>query len=58
MTEAFLRNVALFRGLSGEEIEAVAKSTTSRQFGRGSTIILAEQQNSRVTRSLLFRKVA
>ena len=44
MTEAFLRNVSLFRGLSGEEIEAVAKNTTSRQFGRGSTIILAEQQ--------------
>ena len=44
MTEAFLRNVALFRGLSAEEIEAVAKSTTSRTFGRGSTIILAEQQ--------------
>ena len=44
MTEAFLRNVALFRGLSGEEIAAVAKNTTSRRFGRGSTIILAEQQ--------------
>jgi CRP/FNR family cyclic AMP-dependent transcriptional regulator len=44
MTEAFLRNVALFRGLSGVEIEAVAKNTTSRKFGRGSTIILAEQQ--------------
>ena len=44
MTEAFLRNVSLFRGLSGEEIAAVAKNTTSRRFGRGSTIILAEQQ--------------
>ena len=44
MTEAFLRNVALFRGLSAEETEAVAKSTTSRRFGRGSAIILAEQQ--------------
>jgi CRP-like cAMP-binding protein len=44
MTEAFLRNVPLFRGLSGEEIEAVAKNTTSRRFGRGSTIILAEQE--------------
>ena len=44
MTEAFLLNVPLFRGLSSEEIEALAKNTTSRQFGRGSTIILAEQE--------------
>ena len=43
-TSSFLRNVPLFECLSDEEIEALAKVTFTRTFGKDRVIILAEEE--------------